>query len=296
MVRRVTPSQFQAMLRQAARDQQRAVNEYNRKIRQFNAQQEQRRHAFNRAVDQYNRKARAHNAEVERNRHELRAAIARLGQSRLTVHSTAYYQSTSRVHERYEAVEQSAEGTWLENRDDILDLAQKETENSIAIAAAADGSEPSAGGTVDDAEVAHRLGDFDADLADRWQGATFALNPRNPDAARHFSTSAREILTRIIESEAGDAEVFAAIPDAQRTHDGRPTRRARVAFCLLRSGRQSDALAAFADADLQNVIDLFAEFNDGTHGSAGVFDLRHLGLMRARVAGAIEFLHAVLRG
>lgn len=293
MVRRVSLNQYQSMLRQAAREQQRALDEYNRRVRKFNAQQDQRRREFNRAIDAYNRKARADNALVDRNRRELRDAIVRLGQSRIAVRSAVYYRSTLLVHQRYETVEQQAPGTWLEERDDILDLAHGEAANAVALAHAGVGDSISA--PADDLDVTGRLTEFDPELAARWRGASFALSPNNPDAARHFSTSAREILNTIIETEARDDEVLAALPGAQLTKDGRPTRRTRLAYCLIRAGRQSDHLAAFADVDVQNVLDLFGEFNDGTHGSAGVFDLGHLALMRRRVAGAIEFLHAILR-
>jgi hypothetical protein len=63
----------------------------------------------------------------------------------------------------------------------------------------------------------------------------------------------------------------------------------------MRAGQASDELAAFADADVVEVIELFKVFNDGTHGEAAVFNHEHLRLIRARVEGAITFLHALLR-
>jgi hypothetical protein len=49
------------------------------------------------------------------------------------------------------------------------------------------------------------------------------------------------------------------------------------------------------DDDLENVIELFRDFNDGTHGSAGRFDLPQLAAIKKRVEDAILFLHRVVR-
>ncbi|MCW2843408.1 MAG: hypothetical protein JWN22_1324 [Nocardioides sp.] len=48
------------------------------------------------------------------------------------------------------------------------------------------------------------------------------------------------------------------------------------------------------EGDLDNVIELFKIFNDGTHGSADKFSVRQLVALRALVQSAIRFLHAVI--
>ena len=274
----------------------RAVSNYNSAVRRYNAGVQRQRTQMRRAIDSYNRDARADNARVAANQRALRAQIQRLSTARIVVRSATYYRSVTSLHETYETVERSAPGTWLEEREDILDLAQQETENSLALATVFDrDSEQDSPLQPADPEVEGYLRSFSDDLAARWQGALFALNPRNPDAARHFSSSSREILTRIIEEEARDDDVLSYDPSSALTGDGRPTRRARLAYCLVRAGKVSDSLAAFADADIANVIELFEVFNDGTHGQAGLYDLSHLGLIQGRVEGAIAFLHSALR-
>jgi hypothetical protein len=297
VVRKVTPGRLQSIIRQAAQKQQRAIDDYNRAVRQHNAQARQQQSRYRQAVSNYNREVRAFNARVAANQRRLRADLVRLSRTRIVATSVTYYRSVTTLHDSYETVESSAPGTWLEHREDILDLAQQETSRSLAIAQAAeaDGAEPIPDANQVDPRIDGLLRSISPELGDRWQGAIFAVSPRNPDAARHFSTSSREILATIIEREATDDEVFAADPLAQRGSDGRPTRRARLAFCLARAGRASDPLAAFADADVGNVIELFRVFNDGTHGSAGIYDLGYLRLIRERVEGAIEFLHSILR-
>lgn len=119
-------------------------------------------------------------------------------------------------------------------------------------------------------------------------------NPQNPDASRHFCTSAREILTAILETSAPDEEVLAADPQAARTQDNRITRRAKIDYCLRRVGRYDSDLAGFVDDDIDNVLSLFGEFNSGTHGEAGRFTLRQLGTLKQRVEDAIAFLYRIV--
>ena len=94
------------------------------------------------------------------------------------------------------------------------------------------------------------------------------------------------MLATIIEVDAPDEAVLAWNPAAP-LYEGRPTRRSKLAYNLARAGRASDPVAAFADANIQEVVELFAVFNDGTHGASGVFDHRHLGLIKRRVEGAV---------
>lgn len=295
MVRRVNPAQHQAMLRQAAQKQKSAIDAYNRTARKHNAEVRRQHDRFRRAVGGYNRGVRVHNARVEERRRVLRAALQRLSAGRVAVRSTTYFRSVATLHEAYEAVERAAPGSWMESREDILDLAQQEAANSLALADAVEGAPSDALYEQGDPDVERRLSEFSQDLASRWRGALYSLHPLNPDAARHFSASSREILVRIIEGEAPDEEVLASNPAAPLV-DGKPTRRARLAHCLVRAGRSSDPLVAFADSDVDEVVELFKVFNDGTHGVAGVFDMNHLSLIRRRVEGAVTFLHSILRG
>jgi hypothetical protein len=121
----------------------------------------------------------------------------------------------------------------------------------------------------------------------------FSLHPANPDASRHFCTSAREIFTSILETRAPDEAVKHTVPNCPLTSDGRPTRRARVHFALMRKGVAIDALADFVQVDIDNILELFAVFNDGTHGSAGRFRFEQPMAIKTRVEDGISFLHQV---
>ncbi len=63
---------------------------------------------------------------------------------------------------------------------------------------------------------------------------------------------------------------------------------------MYRSGLQDAQLETFVDDDINNIMTLFNEFNPATHGEAGKYDLARLGAMKARVEGAIQFLHRIV--
>jgi len=291
MALRISPAQLRSQLRQAQQKQRQAINRYNAAVRKYNSE-------LNRAVNQYNQEVRAHNARVRSNRQKLKRELARLQQasrSTTTTRHVIYRRSVVNLQQSYKRIEASAaSGTWAGGAD-MLDLAEEEAANSVA-ALNALLEAPTA--ELDDATlsslqstaVGTELNAISPDLYARWVGALFSLNPTNPDAARHFCTSAREILTSILETAAPDHKVLAVNPEADRTPDNRVTRRARVLFCLKRRDRYDAELAGFVEEDIDNVISLFGEFNSGTHGAAGKFSLQQLAALKQRVESAIRFL------
>lgn len=291
MPKRVTPSQFRSLVRQAEQRQRQAINSYNSAARKHNSE-------VRRAVNDYNREVRAHNSRVRVNRRRLRSELARLSSRTTTTRFVSYRSSVVVLHQSFARIEAAAEhGDWREGDSDLFDLAEGEAANSVAVLNALEGvaDSPAADGQSLQSSILTELKTFSADLDRRWTGALFALSPRNPDAARHFCTSSREILSAILDAEAPMDDVLAAYPEAPRTPDGWPTRRDRIRYCLARRGRESDGFAEFVDADIQNVVDLFQVFNDGTHGTAGRFDLSELLAVKNRVEQAVRFLYAVVR-
>ena len=55
-----------------------------------------------------------------------------------------------------------------------------------------------------------------------------------------------------------------------------------------------DALEKFVEQDVNNILELFRVFNDGTHGSAGKFDLPQLNKIKKRVEDGIMFLAQIV--
>ena len=287
MARRVSRPQLQSQLRQAQARRRQAINKYNSGVRKFN-----------RAVADHNRQARARNTRVRANRARLRRELQRLSRTPVSTVTRyrLYHRSVVTLQESFSQLEAIATAAAWNGDDALFELSEGEAANSVAVLNALVAETPHATPaaheiaelqttTIDD-----ELARIDPDLDQRWRGALFALHPSNPDAGRHFCTSSREMLDKMLMQAAPDHEVFAANSNAVKTDNGSPTRRSRVEFCLNRSGSFDDSLAAFVDADLKNVIALFEEFNHGTHGRAGRFDLAQLRAIKLRVEDAVRFV------
>ena len=290
MARRVSRSQIQSQIRQAQTRRRQAVNKYNSAIRKVN-----------RDIGDYNRKARAHNAQVQANRARLQRELQRLSRTSTSaeVRYRSYHQSVTMLQESFDRMERTAKTVAWGGDNTLFDLSEGETANSVAVLNALVTETTHVAPTEPEiaqlrvTTLSKELLQIDPDLYQRWCGALFALHPSNPDAARHFCTSSREMLDTMLTQAAPDKDVFATNPNAARTKQGSPTRRARVEFCLRRTNSFDGSLAAFVDADIQNVITLFQEFNHGTHGPAGQFDLVQLQTIKKRVEDAVRFVSRV---
>lgn len=304
MTRYVTPSQLQSMIRQAEARQRQAINAYNAAARRYNTdvQRAVNQHNANvrqaqRAIDDYNRAARAHNARVYANRRRLQAEISRLNSQPSSVNFTVVQTSTIDLHAAYRRIEEDYDAGVLDAREGALaDLAEAEAANSASVTNALLGQPLGEDFEVEDTTLTDELASISNDLDQRWHGALFSLNPRNPDAARHFCTSSREVIVQMIDLRAPDSIVLAANPDCEKTETGQPMRRAKIDYLLARYGARQSSIAEFVETDVRDIMKLFRVFNEGTHGSAGKFDLDTLRMVKARVEGAIRFLSAVIRG
>ena len=175
----------------------------------------------------------------------------------------------------------------------LSDLAEQEAANSVTVLNNL--LDDTADSQVSDEDlkntlITNGLALISPDLDSRWRGAIYALNPENPDAARHFCISTREIITEILNTKAPNADVFARFPDCQATDKGTPTRRAKIRYCLDRNGRTNDVLENFINANIDNVIILFKELNSGAHGPAGIFSPQQLVSIKTRVEDAVRFM------
>lgn len=306
MAHRINLSQIRNKFNQAAQKRRQAVNDYNRKVRDYNrkvkqevdrANREIRAHnqEVKRRVDQLNREVRAHNTRVRNHRQRLRNEIAKLSNRRIPSQYVTFQRSVHTVQHTYEQLESAAEsGHYNERYNDILDLSGQEAANSLGVINALlgdtemDSVADSLGLT--DSPLTSMLQGVSKDFADRWQGALFALNPRNTDAARHFCTSAREIIDGILLMKAPNDAVSDSIPDYERTQQGTPTRRARIKYILHSNGIAQDELESFVETDIKDIIQLFDIFNQGTHGTAGKFSISQLQAIRQRVEYGVMFL------
>ena len=182
MPRRISSSQYRSKLRQAQS-----------KLKQAQNKQRQAVNKFNQGVRTYNSKVRTHNARVRANRDRLRRELQKLAREASQPRYVTFRTSVQTVQRSYAVLERRADANLYDDRFNLfLDLSEREAANSVSVINALQGEEPE---TPQDEEPAssqidHVLVDLPPDIRDRWLGALYALNPKNPDAARHFCTSA----------------------------------------------------------------------------------------------------------
>lgn len=297
MARRVSAAQFRSQLRQAQQKQKQAINRYNQKVRQHNNKVRAAVNNLNNEINRYNQKARAHNSRVRANRARLRSQLSQLN-NRSTTTYVEYRKSVQTLHTAYTRFENRSETNQIGaeyNR--FLDLAERETANSIEVANVLEGENANVQNNTDnlrDAELGNRLKQISIDLDQRWKGAVFSLNPQNPDAARHFCTSSREIFAEILDISAPDTEVFSALPSCEKTERGNATRKSKIQYLLLQREIRDNSFEEFIELNIKNVVGLFHVLSDGTHGSAGKFSDTKLSTIKKRVEDGINFLTEII--
>ena len=234
-----------------------------------------------------NRELRKYNSKVRRNQQVITRELNKL-QSSTTVRST-YTISLGTMHQHYITIGNIYGDCVVSPRQEqILDLVEREQANSLVTANAIQNDDFSSEDT-EDVEIGNKLLNVSEDLNNRWRGAVFAMSPQNPDAARHFCTSAREIFTEFIELKAPDTEVFAYNPNCEKTDRGNATRREKIRY-MMRNTDIHSSVIDFAEADITNILELFHVLSDGTHGAAGRYEFQKLVQVKRRVEQGINFL------
>lgn len=289
MPRRMTPSQIRSAIRQAQNKQKQALDKYNREVRQHNQKVKQ-------AINSYNSEARRYNARVRANRQKIATELRKL-QSSTTVRYQTVQTSAINLNNYYElldAGESSLESSSHSN--EFLDLSERENANSLALSNALESEADESDINPSDllrTEIDGMLQQLSPDLSSRWKGALFSLNPQNPDAARHFCTSAREVFVQILDMNAPDEKVLALNSNCEKIQNGQPTRKEKIRYLLNRCGLLTAEAVDFVDEDVKNVLALFRVFNNGTHGSSGKFGLNKLMSIKTRVENGITYLFSI---
>ncbi len=122
-------------------------------------------------------------------------------------------------------------------------------------------------------------------------GARKALNSRNPDRVRHFSSSYRELLTHVIHALAPDDGIRKWSASAEHYHNKRPTRRARLLYISRQINQKP--FETFVDNDIDAVLEYFELLHGGTHGVDSSYTPVQLKALQLRIEGAIRFLFEI---
>ena len=283
MPRRFNVSQ----LRQIQSRQRQAARKVNDEIRRYNSKVSQRAAANKRAIDKYNSQVRTHNSRVRAQRARLQSELRRLANYGASPRYTRIRDSAIALSSVYTKLETSGAAPGLS------ELAENEVANSLAVVNAFHGYADDPGFETEDlsdTKIHTELTQFSNDYDDRWRGALFALNAHNPDAARHFCSSSREIIAGILNTKAPDEDVEAWDPNCDRTDQGTPTRRAKIQFCLTQRGMFSEELTEFINTNAADLNSLLKDLNSGTHGPAGKYSMIELRSVKTRVEDAILFV------
>ncbi len=286
MARRMTVSQYNNYVRKVQREQKKAIDDYNRQARNHNQK-------VKRSIDNYNREVRAYNQRVKSNRQRLKNELNKMNRSSTTTTKyTVYQSSVVSLNSHYESLDQRSEYGGLNERyNHFVDLSEKEAANSLEVLnALVDSDENQLVVDLGKSAITDHLKRISLDLDNRWRGAIFSLNPGNPDAARHFCTSSREVITQILEIQAPDAQVVSLLSDCTFTERGTPTRRSKIKYLLTKKNLNDSDFENFVEEDMSNIVELFRVFNDGTHGKSGTFSLAQLSSIKKRVEDGIIFL------
>ena len=329
MARRVTPAQYKQMIdkynREVKRNNQqvqRDIDSYNRDAKRHNAQVQRDIDKYNReekkrvgdynryvkqqnreldkAVNTYNQQVRQYNNAQRNKRNQLNTSIQKFNQSRFITSpqnvSTTLRYTTETLEKSYQDLSNYTETNLLDNSSSILlDHPIQETENSLQLynsLSGVDQGEYIPPTELQRSPVEDSLYSLSDELGKRWAGALYSLNPQNPDAARHFCTSVREIFIKLIDLKAPDNNVLTAIPNCE-LHNGRPNRRSKIHYLLKIQSLELNQLENFIDADVSDLLAFFKTLNDGTHGGAGKFNVQQLLKIKKRAEDSIIFISAL---
>lgn len=292
MARKFSASQLRSKLRQIQNKNKQAVDKYNREVRKVNRKLKQ-------SVDQYNNQVREYNRRVRANQRRIKSELNRLQSRKVSVRYRAITTSAISLNTHYESLnanEHEFENTHFGNV--FLDLSEKENANSLQVSNVLESDSGPEQITTDlsslsNTEISGKLESISHDLKNRWEGALFSLNPKNPDAARHFCTSAREIFVQILDIAAPDEAVQKAFPDCQTTDQDVPLRREKIRYLLVRAGIINNAAVNFVDENVKNVLELIRVLSGGTHGPSGKFSISQLMAIKTRVEDAITYLFSI---
>ncbi len=282
MVITINMSRFKSQMKQAQHKMERQLNQIQRET------ERKMKSDLSKVVNQYNR-------QIRRNQQKIQSELRKL--NNLTRISTTYIVSVKQLNCSYNTVvENYNELNATERERKIFNYIESENANSLSVANAISSPESADDINIElqDNGIGEKLKKISMDLNNRWVGALFSLNSKNPDATRHFCTSTREIFTDIFDKYALDKDVFSVFPDCDKTDRGNATRKSKIKYFLHKKGIDIKNADKFIDEDIDNILELYHTLSDGTHGEAGRYSMLQLKLIKKRVEDGINFLCEII--
>jgi len=261
-------------------------NKYNQEMRKVERQ-------INHKINDYNREVKRQNSKLRQNQSKINSELMKLQRnSRIRVSST-YKISVINVNQSYDRLSQKYDFEDNSNRyRNFLEKIEEENANNLEVANVILNNDEinNESYALEENIVSNKLLNISEDLDNRWKGAIFSLNPKNPDATRHFCTSTREIFIQIIDTKAKDKDVIDAFPDCEKTNNGTVSRRSKIKYLLHKKGVNDIDIENFVHTDIENILSLLYELNGGTHGQAGKYSINQLKSIKKRVENGLNFL------
>lgn len=287
MAKKFNASQFKSQMRQAQNKVNQEVRKLNNEINKYNREVKS-------AVNKYNQEVRRYNSQVRQNRARIERELRKLSSQSAFRVTTTYTTSVRTLNITYGQVASYYDTLDYpsEFEDRFYSDIEQENANSLETANAIVNDAPSKApaASLQDSIIIEQLAHISIDLDNRWRGALFSLNPSNPDATRHFCTSAREIFTEIFNAKAPDELVFSKYPNCEKTPNGNATRRSKIKYFLGKKGISNPNAENFVEEDITNILELFHVLSDGTHGEAGRYSFDKLYAVKKRVEDGLIFL------
>lgn len=260
-------------------------NQYNREMKSIERK-------LNQGINNYNREVRKFNAELRQNQSKIKSELAKLQRNSTIRAKTNYEISVHTVNTSYSKLNQRFDFNNEKKYGGLLEVIEKENANNLEVAnILLENDEPeNEEYSLEETKISNDLMKISEDLDNRWRGAIFALNPKNPDATRHFCTSTREIFTQLIDCHAKDENVLNVFPNCEKTNNGSVSRRAKIKYLLHKKGVEDNDIEEFIHEDIENILKLLCELNGGTHGNAGKYTINQLKGIKKRAESGLSFL------
>lgn len=257
------------------------INKIQREARKAESQLKQSVNNYNRAVRQYNSNVRSTKNKIQRELNRM--------ESTYTIR-TDYSISTRVVHDVYTKVSNSYEKGCID--ENIFNAIENEDANNLELSNVVLNNYEVENSDIelDESNISAKLIKISTDLNNRWKGALFSLNPNNPEAARHFCTSTREILKVLIDDGIKDKDVVAANPQCEKTNNGTPTRKEKIKCAMNKKGISNELIIEFTNNNIENTVSLINELSNGTHGHANRYSINQLKSFKKRFEDSINFV------